>query len=228
MPNPLIDLTTIQNVWNWAASTGPQQQAQIPSNDQDIIDLVIADLSLKVITMTGRGPASNIIDTTQSPFVAPVIYTEDYDGSGSGMQLLRNWPIRSVQALTINGVTIPQSTSFGIAGFLIDTGARFLRLRGGSGSFSGYNVNFLLSPQAQFCQGVQNVNVQYTAGFDGIPPDLKLAVTRTASLKYVSKRWQGKKSDSLAAGAGTTSYADYDFYPDDLKTILNYARAGLS
>jgi hypothetical protein len=153
---------------------------------------------------------------------------EDYDGTGSNAQLLRNWPILSISLLTISGNAIPKSTVFGQAGWVIDGDGRFVRLRGGGGGSSAAAQSFSLLGAAVFVRDVQNVHVEYNAGFASIPSDLRLAATRTCALRYMGKRHIDRKSDSLGApGGGTTTYADYDIYKSDLQVVMNYARGGV-
>ena len=90
-PNAAIDLTTISIV---------HKLLRVPltnDTDDDLIQLCITAASQEWTWRTARGPEGEI--ATESPFVAPVAYTEVRDGNGSYRLILRNWPITSVESL---------------------------------------------------------------------------------------------------------------------------------
>jgi hypothetical protein len=163
MPN-LIDLTTVTAV-NGILTQGP-------TVDSAVIAAFITNYSQSILTRTGRSYLSGIRS-----------YSERYNGSGSETQALKNYPIRSVASLTVNGVTIPQSPDFIQSGWVIDeTGSQaFLSLVGGNQGGGWGAGNDRWAPHAnwgsygnapplgqtpyRFAQGIQNVAVQYAAGY---------------------------------------------------------------
>jgi hypothetical protein len=78
--------------------------------------------------------------------IAMASYTETYAGSGSHTQTVFNYPIISVQALTIDGQDIPEKTGFGAPGF----------------TWRDYQV---VTDGYRFNEGIDNVQVTYTAGY---------------------------------------------------------------
>lgn len=158
-PNP-IDLTTLAAVKSWAG---------VPANvttEDDNIQRCITAASAYWLWYTGK--SSENVTPSQSPFNQPVAYNENYDGSGSERQFVRTAPIQSVQALTIGNVPVQQSTVFGQPGWVIDSGAKSISIRGGGGGSQSFTTTlltpFLLAGQF-FVKGLQNVNIQYTAGY---------------------------------------------------------------
>jgi hypothetical protein len=221
--NP-IDLTTVANVKSWA------QVGASTSDDQTIQDAITA-FSSYVLHLTGRGPADGSIPAA-SPFVTPVNYDEFYDGSGTLRQPIRNWPIVSVSSVNVNGSVIPQSTSLNVWGFVVDQDKRFISIRGGYSAtvatfqnypYQGGRGNFRAQGPG-FCNGVQNVEIVYSAGFAAVPFDLEMAARRSVALNYKKRNWIGLRSQAMAAGAGTVSYATWEMEPQDERTIHYYDR----
>lgn len=198
------------------------------ADDQTIQDCITA-FSAYVLKQTGRGPSDGSIPTA-SPFVAPVAYNEWYDGSGSIRQFVRQWPIQSVSVLAIGPLSIPLSTAWNVPGFVIDEGKKSLSLRGGGGGYVGgiLRVGFWNTTYNgcgyRFWEGPQNVNVQYTAGFSGVPEDLELMARKVVSLNYKRRGWIGQKSLSMANGAGTTTYGTWEMEAADVNTMQYYRR----
>lgn len=156
LPSP-IDLTSINGVKSWLSANG---QPNASTSDDANIQACITALSAEFLWRTGRGPRSNVLPT-QSPYVEPVSFSETYDGNGHDQLFLRNAPIQSVQSLMINGVSIPQSTGYGVFGFAIADDGRSLYMIHGSGAILSTRLGF----GHHFSKGRQNVSVQYTAGY---------------------------------------------------------------
>lgn len=226
MSNP-IDLTTLAAVARWIN----YQTGVNTSQDQNISDCITA-FSAYALRQTGRGPIDGT-DPTTSPFVTPVAYDEFYDGSGTWRQPIRNWPIVSVAAVLVNGTAITQSAAVLSPGWVIDGDRRFISIRG---SFGGSVATFRNFPYAYgrnpfagqapggFCKGIQNVEIQYTAGYAAIPFDLEMLARKIVALNYKRTGWIGQKSQSMAGGAGTVNYSDWDMDEQDRK-VLQYYRA---
>lgn len=198
--------------------------------DQAIQDCITA-FSAYVLRFTGRGPADGSIPA-QSPFVAPVSYDEFYDGSGTLRQNIRNWPIQSVASVSVNGASIPQSTSINVWGFVIDSDASFISIRGGYSptvaTFQNYRYQggrggFGFQGPG-FTPGIQNVEIVYTAGFNGTPEDLELAARKIVALNYKRTGWIGQKSQAMAQGAGTVTYGTWEMDDQDRATLRYYKR----
>lgn len=161
-----IDLTTVSSVKAWLSSNG---KASANDTDDPNIQLCITAASMYWLWRTGRGPRNNSVPT-QSPFNQGVQYTETYDGNGKTKMFLRNAPILSIQSLVVNGVTIPQSTAWNVLGWVINDDGKSISIRRGSGTLA--LVSQYALGQLIFNQGIQNVVVQYTAGFAEMPiPD---------------------------------------------------------
>jgi hypothetical protein len=197
--------------------------------DDEQIQACITAFSSWVLKFTGRGPMDGS-EPAQSPFVQPVAYDDFYDGSGTQRQPIRNWPIQSVEAVIIEGVTIPQSTSMNVPGWVVDGDKKFISLRGGYSATVATFENYRYqrgtgSYRGGFSSGVQNVEIQYTAGFNGVPDDLEIVARKTAALNYKRRGWIGQKSQAMAAGAGTISFGQWTWEDDkDRDTIEYYKR----
>jgi hypothetical protein len=224
MPPPTnpIDLTTLTAVKKWATVAAA-------GDDQEIQDCITA-FSSWVLTRTGRGPQDGSIPSA-SPFVTPVSYTENYDGNGSDKMFLRNSPIQSVTTLTINGVVIPLSAAWNQTGYVITGDKKAIALRNGNGggnapsftttTFGGWMLG------RYFIRGIQNVNVVYSAGYAGVPFDLEMCARKVVALNYKRTGWLGQKSQSMAHGAGTISFGDWEMDKDCERTICSYERRAM-
>lgn len=219
-----IDLTTLAAIKAWLVTTA--------NTDDQIIQDAITSFSAYVLRRTGRGPLDGTIPTS-SPFVAPVAYDDFYDGTGTLRQPVRNWPITAVSAVNINGIAAPQSTSPQVPGWVVDGDKKFISFRGtgnprGYGGFAGYG-GWGANPRMQGCgigfvNGIQNIEVVYTAGFSGVPYDLEMTARKVVSLYYKRRGYIGQRSQMMAAGAGTVSYFEDDMSPED-RAVLHYYSA---
>jgi hypothetical protein len=159
--NP-IDLTTVAAVTAWLN--------QSSGLDAALLGPAITGYSAFILTKTGR------------PFLSGVAsYTERYDGNGSALIQLRNYPILAVAALSVSGTTIYATPDYIQPGFAIDqSGSKAaLVLIGANANGGGRSGICGGSPWGEggagwpgsvgggnrFWEGRQNVAVSYTAGY---------------------------------------------------------------
>lgn len=225
-----IDLTTVQQVADWLATNG--QPTPQTADDTDNIQLAITAASAWWIWKLGLQDLGTPMPTT-SPLVAPVAYNEWYDGTGTPRMFLKKRPIVSVTSLMIGPLSIPASSGFNSPGFVIDQNKKSLSLRNGGGGYVGgiLRVGFWNAPNwnsgycgAVFTNGVQNINVQYSAGFNGTPDDITLACTQQVAVNIRRRQWIDQKSQAMANGAGTYSYRDWELPPEVMSVVNYYAR----
>lgn len=218
--NP-IDLTTLASVkarFNITSTT-----------DDTLLQYLITSASLIAMHETGCGPMDWSIPAG-SPLVSPQAFNENYDGNGSFRMFLRNQPIRSVESLTVNNVGFSASSGFGAPGFVIDGSGKSIALRGGGAGQGGpFTFTGWPSPNAGGCfaKGIQNVNVQYHAGFASTPWDLqdKAEVLIGVNYRLAPKREQA--SIAMAQGAGTISFRDWDMPLDVKRVFQSYRRSAV-
>ena len=165
----------------------------------------------------------------ESPFVQPVAYDDFYDGSGTNRQPIRNWPIVSVASVNINGQAVPQSVNVNTNGWVVDGDKRFISIRGAVNPFVATFGNYRYQGYGPrvgsgFVSGIQNVEIQYTAGFSGVPDDLEMAARKTVALNYVRRGWIGQRTQAMAAGGGTTTFGTWEMDTDVRNTIYYYRR----
>jgi hypothetical protein len=77
-----------------------------------------------------------------------------------------------------------------------------------------------------FPLGVQNIQVSYTAGYNGTPQDIAVAVTKQVAIQYKRRGWVDQKSIILPQGGGTANYRDWELPPDIEHVIQLYTRTG--
>lgn len=220
-PSP-IDLTTLQNVKDWLKLQPPT------SNDDDLIQACITAVSSYILWRTGQGDQSG--DLSQSPFAAVCNFNDTYDGSGTLRQFLHNRPIVNVSAVTIDGVAVPASSGPMVAGFVVDGTRKSISLRPGIGSAGfGWTAWQAGTYRAtgrwpRFNEGIQNVNIQYSAGYAQTPFDLELAAKRIVALNYQRRDWIGEMSRSMGLGAGTVRLTTWELDPQDERILDYYTR----
>lgn len=197
--------------------------------DDGLIQIGISGFSMFMLHACGYGPADGSVPT-QSPLVQQVPFNEWYDGNGHNRLFLRNSPIGTVTVLTINGRAIPASTAWGLMGWVVDDTRKSISLRAGGGGSSGTS-NFFSARGGGLCfirdnVNPQNINVQYTAGYAGVPFDLAEMAMRVVGQNYKRRQWIDLASKSISAqgGTGTTRYRDWAMSPLDEKVLLHYKR----
>lgn len=167
-----------------------------------------------------------------SPFLQPQQFNENYNGNNNQQLFLDNWPIFSIQALSIQGVALPPSTGPGSGGYFIHQDKRSIMLRqgvvftpanynpAGAGDFNAWQPG----GGAGWCfindhYNPQGINVQYTAGFNACPPDVERAVLKMVMLNVKSRQFVGQRSKSVS---GQSSSFDWNISPDVLDTMASY------
>lgn len=139
-------------------------------------------------------------------FLKTTYTDEKYDGDGSAVLVVRQWPIISVDSLVTeeDGTALTENTDFFVYG---DEGV--IRLR---------NYRMPIS--------LQQVVITYDAGYDGIdnlPAELKMAVMKGVSWKY---KIQGHVADGLINQGLEGQSANYisQEYPSDVLAIFKSYR----
>jgi len=64
-----------------------------------------------------------------------------------------------------------------------------------------------------FARGRQNVNVQYSAGFNGTPFDVQEKCIEMVALNYRRFNWQDQRSNTKPESMGTVTYRDWELTP---------------
>ena len=105
-----------------------------------------------LITASSR----NILEYINRGFLLPLQRTEVRDGPGNRKLILREWPVLSVQSLTVDGSAIAACTSppFG-SGYILET----------ADAYPPGHPQRLTLPSQWFSRGLSNVTIVYTAGY---------------------------------------------------------------
>ena len=156
-----IDLTTV------AAVNAILGQGE--SVDAALLQTEVTAYSRNILTRTGRGFLSGVRS-----------YSERYSGNGSTELPVRNYPILSIESVTVGGIAIPASPDYIQSGYAIDTEGSICNIcivggNYGMGSLGGQDDRWAVRPggwggygnapplgQAPYCfaQGIQNIAVQ--------------------------------------------------------------------
>lgn len=176
-----------------------------------------ANLTALITTLIGN--ASTLIESICSRVFEQTTYTETRNGNGAPMLFLRQGPIISVSSLQIDGVSIPAATSPVSYGYVFDDRRLYLRGNAGisatvKGTPGGYPIGF--------SRGVQNIAVQYIAGYATIPADLNQACVELVADMLAKRARIDLKSQSLGQN-DTVSYNLVDVPPRVKKALRPYA-----
>lgn len=130
--------------------------------------------------------ASGMIEQYCNRTFALADYTETRNGRNTETLYLRQQPIVSVASLKINGIAVQASPDTRTYGYVFDD--QQLYIRGASGSYG---------QQDRFVRGVQNIVVQYSAGFATIPDDVAQACIELVADKFAKRNRIDKSSETL-------------------------------
>lgn len=152
--------------------------------------------------------ASAFIEQYCNRTFAVTAYNETRNGNGGDRLFLLNGPIVAVTGVTVDGQIIPQATDSLAYGWVNDDSIVYIRA-------------------GCFARGVQNVNVQYSAGFATIPADVAQACIELVAEKFAKRNRIDKASETLGQQQ-TQSYIQADM-PARVKTALQpYVRWNLA
>src|SRR6185312_9914823 len=142
-----------------------------------------------VLTVLVASASANIEQYCNRTF-AQAAYTETRNGNGGDRISVRQYPIASVQSVTVDGLTVPIASNAVSDGVVFSDDAIYIRNRGRPGY-----------PAAPWCfaRGVQNVVLQYTAGYQTIPADLNQACVELVGWKRAKRDRIDKKNETLGS-----------------------------
>lgn len=181
------------------------------ATDDTLLTNVIAAASAYWLWRTGLSSLNSVTD-----------YTERYDGTGATRLFLRNRPITAVRQVVVYGVTIPQSLDYIAHGWVIDQSAKSIAIVGG-----GYGVANPFRYSGGFCVGLQNVLVDYSAGYATTPDDVAEKVKIMVAVNYKRRNWADQKTQTLN-GMQTVAYRDWELPPDVCAVMNAYTRRALA
>lgn len=154
-------------------------------------------------------------------------YVEVYDGNGSVRMFLRNTPIVTINSVIAGGNTIPLSTGLTTPGYFIERSRKSIAFRSsGSRNPASYGRIF----HYVFPEGIGNIQVDYTAGYEVVPPSLVEATMKAVAINYKRGEWIDLASKSLSTpqgGTGTTRYRDWSLPPEVRDVLSYYSRQAL-
>ena len=147
--------------------------------------------------------ASQFIQSWLNRTIASASYTDTRNGTGGMRLFLRNRPVTAIASVTVDGVAIAASSPAPTgAGYLFDDSSVYL-------------VGHC------FTKGVQNVVIQYSAGYAAVPPEIEQACIAFVVLRYKERDRIGQVSKNLAGEV--VSFQQKDM-PPDVATLLDQYR----
>jgi len=125
--------------------------------------------------------------------------TEVYDGNGKNYLLLRNYPVTNISSIKINGSTIDPS------------------------DYVWHRSGLVKLKSTVFPEGVGNIEVTYTYGYQSIPPAIDDATARIAA-RILQIMVQNKMGILVRVDDFKVQLADYRVVTDDIKMVLDRYR----
>lgn len=190
----MTSLTSLSNVKDWLG---------IPSDktsDDALLTLMIGRASSTILNELGR------------PNILSQSYTEVRDGLGMTRMVLRNWPLRSVSSVTVDGTAIAAQTSVPLgAGYMFQAWNGLVPGRAAWIDLVGY----------AFTVGRSNVQIVYTAGYDTVPEAIESACIELIALRYKERQRIGQTS--VSTGQQTIQFVK-DAYTDSILQTLEAFR----
>ena len=193
---------------NWALATLAEVKEYLGITDttnDDLLSRLINSASSFVEKETDR----RLVATAYDKDTASDKENTWFDGDGSGKQFLRQYPVNSVSAVEVSGATISAASATDYYG---------------STGFALYFRKGLLYYAAGFAAGIQNVRVNYNAGYVAGTPEREELRELLCSL--VAYTWNHRKK----MGFKMERLGNYQYSRSDLregwqqKTISRYRR----
>jgi hypothetical protein len=139
-----------------------------------------------------------------------------------------------VSSLSVNGVAIPASSGINNPGFVIDGSGKSIAIRAGFGSPATGRLTVGFSFLRGGCrgwsfgEGLQNVQVVYSAGYAATPFDIEFACRQMVAVNYKRRQWIDQGSQMMANGAGSVSYRSWELPPEVRSVMEQYRRRAIA
>lgn len=142
--------------------------------------------------------ASAFIESNLNRSFTRAAYSETRSGKDEQFVTFADYPVSSVQSVTIDGIAIPAAPSQAGSGYLFDDTRLILK---------GYRFN----------RGLLNVQIAYTAGYSTIPYEVEQACIDIVARKYKERDRVGVNSKII--NGETVNFSKTDM-TDELKSVL--------
>ena len=177
------------------------------------ISALITEVDARIARYCGRGNPLTGAEQFSSGSL-----DEYYDGDGEEVLLLRNYPITavtSVQTIGYDGT----ATTLASGDYRLNAAKTGLHWRGAGATIGGRSVDgyygeepgpvYGISRVGWPC-GVQNIRVQYTAGYSSIPDDLRSVATDIVCEMFLNRRANTMLASEGKGGARSVSFKSMD------------------
>jgi len=183
----------------WTSRAAVKSHLKISATDLD------DEIDLKI------NAASKLLETYIGHSIKAGSFTEFYDGDGTNMLLLGNYPVLSIAGIWVDGVRVFGDDK------LVDPAAYAFDAN------ESENVGTVRLLSGCFGRGVQNVKVQYMAGFSEVPYDAELSCIQLVAWLLNRAGTEGQTSASLG---GKSETYELDAIPAYIKRGVAKYRKG--
>lgn len=142
------------------------------------------DLSLYQAVVAG----SKWFESQTGRTIRATDYIEIQDGAGGRSIIPSHYPVLSVTTVTVNGSAVTLSTGYGVTGYFVN------------GSVVKLRDSFV-------SEGIGNVAVEYRAGYESVPEDVRQAVLEVSAIMYRERDRVGIQSKTLGGEPVSFYYA---------------------
>jgi len=147
--------------------------------------------------------ASAAIQNYLNRDLASIRRAETYDGTGSDTLTTHDYPVSQIHAVMVNGREIPQALKWGQCGWV--------QLKHGVAALGA----------EKFSKGLQNVVIDYTAGYSVIPDEIQLACIKLVASEFKRRDVINVASKGLA---GESISYNADDVREAVKSLSSYQR----
>ena len=131
--------------------------------------------------------SGDFLRATNRPDLLSATYNEVRQGDGGYRMVAYHWPIASIESLMIGSLAVPNSPDKIAAGFFVDEDIDPERV---------YNIYL---NKFHFTDGAV-VQINYTAGYVSVPPDIQQAVNDWVAFRYKQEPNLGQTESRSAEG----------------------------
>lgn len=124
-------------------------------------------------------------------------------GNGHDRMMTEFFPVTAVSKVMVDGKEIPAATGYTDSGYVFEDTS--ISLRG-----------------SKFCKGIQNVRLEYTAGYSPVPYDLQQACVEMVGQRFRSKDTAGAGISAKSLAGETISFSQKDMSNTVKAVLLEY------
>jgi uncharacterized phiE125 gp8 family phage protein len=133
-------------------------------------------------------------------------YIDTFSGDGGSTLFLAEYPVKAITTLTVDGAAVAERVTSGDGGYILDKESGRVDLDG-----------------SVFTEGIDNVAIQYQAGYPAIPPEVEQAVIEMVAHEF-KKRDRVGQSSTIVGGESHVYFSRDALLPYAASIVSAYRR----